>query len=209
MGYTAHARRERWQLFATLTFASPVPGEAARVRMLFAWLRTISKTGGIKFPGLLWIARAEQGEVGGRHHFHVLITGLGPCGVTPAFPFVTMAAWERLGGGMARVYRYEARLSGVDYLMKGLEQLDTTAEGAQAYEFNKFAGVEATSLGLIPGHTLLAKWGVVADGNRGHRKARYSKAGLRDRSTRRSGRPMGKPMRFPHPADLAGRAFVR
>jgi hypothetical protein len=209
MGYTAHARRERWQLFATLTFLSPVPGEGARLRMLFAWLRTVAKTGGISFPGLLWIARAEQGEVGSRHHFHVLITGLGPCGVTPAFPFVTMAAWERLGGGMARVYRYETGLSAVDYLMKGLEQLDTSAEGAQAYEFNKFAGVEATSLGLIPGHTLLRKWGVVADRNRGLRRAHETKARQCDRSTRRSRQPMGKPARFPHPADLAGRAFVR
>lgn len=208
MGYVSHARREKWQLFATLTFCSPVPPEGVRVKMLFAWLRIVSKKTGTYFPKLLWIARAEQGELNGRHHYHALISGLAPCGSMRSLCFQANEAWESIGGGMARVYEYSPELSAVDYLNKGLEESDYSRNAAQAYEFNKFSKVDE-GLGLIPGHALLRKWGMTRERNGGLRKAHEMKAHQCDRSTRRTQTPMGKPARFPHPADLAGRIYLR
>jgi hypothetical protein len=115
--------------------------------MVFAWLRTIAKGAKSKveddrllsplpFKGLRWMLRAELGESTGREHFHLLITGLPLERVNIVECFWQMSAWERLGGGMARVRVYEAQLPGAQYVLKGLEQ--PSSDGANAYELTKF-----------------------------------------------------------------------
>lgn len=207
---TFHARREAWELFATLTFKGAVPGQARRMCMLFAWLREVARQAKVSFPKLLWLARAELGEKGGRDHFHVLLSGLPFSGVTTGQCFAAMAAWEGLGGGYARCYIYDPQLSGVTYVMKGLEDSGPSARsaGAVAYEIGKYSRVESNPEMLIPARACLRKWLARAELNRRHRKAREMTSHKRDRSTRGGSRTMAQPARLAHPADLAGRLFV-
>jgi len=126
--------RIRWQLFATLTFR---PGLESRVaickRLLFAWLRSsASFTGG--FKRLVWVVRAERGELGGRFHLHVLLAGL-PIETKQrgclSWSFFCIAEWKRLTGSRVTVQPFDPSLSGVQYVLKGM--------GAGAsYEMRKF-----------------------------------------------------------------------
>lgn len=198
-------RREVWQLFCTLTYESPVPGLIGRKKMLLAWLRKLAKLRGVEFESLLWVAREELGELNGRCHYHVLISGLPPSKVTISGNFILMDTWEKLGGGIARVYKYRPQLSGVDYVMKGLEDLGKgyRGAGAEAYEVGKFSAAEA-DLGLIPARALWRKWRNALEPNRRHRKAREMRAHHRDRSTKGAEPKTWGPAQFPHPADHSG-----
>jgi hypothetical protein len=110
-----------WQFFATFTFKSDKISDAVRVKMFFAWLRTQSEYGRVHFSQLLWFLRAERGEQTGRKHFHALISGLPNWMRNTDTCFSMMAAWEKHGGGMARIFLYDGALSGVEYSLKELE----------------------------------------------------------------------------------------
>jgi hypothetical protein len=209
---TFHARREPWQFFATLTFSgSPEPSGPARAKMLFTWLRKLARAYRLPWTGIFWLAREECGEIGGRVHFHVLVSGLPPRAVSKSSNFALKNLWESIpGGGIARVYVYDTRLSGVQYVMKGLEDgtgWQRNAAGV-AYEVGKFSAVEAKSEMLIPARALLRKWSRRVEPDRRHRKAREMRAHQRDRSHRGSSDKTWEPARFPHPADNAGRVYV-
>lgn len=191
---------EEWQHFATLTFKNPLPPSPARKRMLFAWLRSVCSLRGCRWSALRWLCREEAGEATGRYHYHVLLNGLPPDGVTLAANFILMHAWEKLGGGMARVFIFNGALPGVEYVMKGLSKLDGRSHGAQCYELGKFAAVEEVT-GLIPARSLLWKWQKGVETNRRHRKAHEMRAHKCDRLADRGNRKFWAPKRFPHPAD--------
>ena len=130
-----HIGRMGWQLFGTLTFKSERLPERVRLAMWFAFLRQTGKRLSAKFPRLLWCLRQEQGEIGGRRHFHCLLAGLPPAQLCPSLNFELMALWERLGGGWARVMRYRDDLDGVGYVLKGLGY---ASQSEQNYEMRKF-----------------------------------------------------------------------
>lgn len=209
---TFFARRELWQFFATLTFANPLPGVIARRRMLLAWLRVLARKLNCDILDLLWLAREEPGEIGGRPHFHVLLAGLPLRVVLPMTNFFLAHAWRKLGGGHPRCYIYDQRLSGVAYVMKGLEDggFARRSSGAVAYEIGKYSRAESFESPdmLIPARALLLKWKRHVEPNRRHRKAHEMKAHQCDHATRRGVRPMGRPTSLAHPADLAGRLYI-
>ncbi len=124
-----------WQLFGTLTFKSERLPERVRLTMWFAFLRLVGKRLGVKFPRLLWCLRQEAGEIGGRRHFHCLLAGLPRTALCPSLNFELMAAWQKLGGGWARVSLYRHDLDGVGYALKGLGY---ASEAEQHYEMQKF-----------------------------------------------------------------------
>jgi len=78
--------------------------------------------------------RQEHGEIGGRVHFHFLIAGLPLYAVHVATCMSIKAQWEELGGGMARVRKYDSREQGLEYLLKCL---NVTNAGANLYEVTK------------------------------------------------------------------------
>jgi len=206
-----HARREPWQFFATLTFKGSEPSRRHRLCMLFAWVRKIARAFQLPCTGIFWLAREEFGEVGGRVHFHVLLSGLPPTACNPGTNHMMRAFWAQVHGGHARVYVYSAGLSAVDYIVKGLEDGGTGKQtaGAVAYEVAKYGALEsANSEMLIPARALLRKWQRRLEPNRRHRKAREMKSHHRDRSHRGPGVKTWEPARFPHPAELAGRTYV-
>ncbi len=124
-----------WQLFGTLTFKSERLPERVRLAMWFAYARQTGKRLGVKFHRLLWCLRQEQGEIGGRRHFHYLMAELPHEQLCPALNFELMALWQSLGGGWARVARYRNDLDGVGYVLKGLGY---ASEAEQHYEMRKF-----------------------------------------------------------------------
>jgi hypothetical protein len=155
--------KQMWQLFATLTFSGHVPVLRKRMCMSFAWLRQVSRASKIEFSSLLWVLRNERGEIGAREHFHCLIAGL-PAGCTEiAWRFRFKNMWESLGGGMARVRRYDTLQSGVSYVTKCLD-ISWDHDRANYYEFRKFLD---QSCELTLSHSLI----------RAHRRLKHRVAG--------------------------------
>jgi len=111
--------------------------------MLFASLRQCAGNFGLHFKKLLWCVRSERGEMTERHHFHSLIGGLPSFAVKTATCFSIMRQWERIGGGMSRVYPYDSSLDGAEYVLKGCEEVlkaGSARVGASQYELTKFGG---------------------------------------------------------------------
>lgn len=173
-GIAFNAGLNPWQLFVTLTFDSKdkagnfkrVPEFAGRRKMLFAYLREACK--GIKrdrqgsriesvpFPALLWLAREERGEAGGRYHFHILLDGLPPTRVNVSECHAQKAIWKKLGGGHVDCRLYDTRERGVQYVMKGLEQYSRAH--ANAYEMGKLSTEDKDRM-LILADACQRKWG--------------------------------------------------
>lgn len=192
------ARQEAWQFFVTLTFRDPVPSEANRLKMLFAWLRTVARGAGkyrdergnpssVFFPSLVWLARSERGEATGRLHFHLLLTGLPAKRVNRTECFFQQDAWEKLGGGIARIRVYDLGLDGVSYVLKGLSE---ALEGANDYELTKFR--DSGSRLLIASNAALEKWRGYSSRGVGHRAHRTAKSSGCDTTARR-----GSPRQLP------------
>jgi hypothetical protein len=133
----------RWQFFGTLTFIQERLPENVRMKMLFAFLRTIADKYKIHFSRLLWCVRYELGEITGRPHFHYLLGGLPPVSMNASFNLLQMEEWEMLGGGMARVHVFNQRLNGVGYITKCLDGSgpETGKLGGDSYESAKFGGI--------------------------------------------------------------------
>ena len=113
--------------------------DCRRYRMFFALLRTQAGNFGIHFRNLIWCLRIERGETTGRKHFHALIAGLPPHSAHTKMCFAFKNLWEKLGGGMARVSVYSRSLAGADYILKGLEAVQSRVAG-DFYELTKFGG---------------------------------------------------------------------
>jgi len=135
-----------WQFWITLTFKQDaLNSEKLRQSLWFALLRDLAGWYRVDFNRLLWVRRAELGETSARLHWHALVGGLPDEAKHRATCFSIKNDWERLGGGMARVYMYDRSRSAVDYMFKGdvrIESYDHTVmtDGAQFYESSKFGG---------------------------------------------------------------------
>jgi len=105
-----HLGRIGWQFFGTLTFKQERLPERVRLSMWFALARVTAGRSRVHFHRLLWVLRQEHGELLGRRHFHYLIGGLPPGTAHPGECFAQMATWEKLGGGIARVYVFDQSL---------------------------------------------------------------------------------------------------
>jgi hypothetical protein len=123
---------ERWQFFGTLTFKQEKLPDRVRRAMFNAAFRQLAKTLHLHFPRLPWCRREELGDLLGRRHYHFLLTGLPARAVGLSTCFFLMAAWEKIGGGMARVRLYDQAQDGLEYVTKCLS-------GGDAYETSKFA----------------------------------------------------------------------
>ena len=141
-----HLARIGWQFFGTLTFKQERLPERVRLAMWFAFARITAGKSQVHFRRLLWVLRQERGERFGRRHFHYLIGGLPPGTVHPGECFAQMATWEKVGGGMARVYVFDQSLNGLDYIAKCLD-------AGLAYETGKFGSGDSD---LTLSHSTLA-----------------------------------------------------
>jgi hypothetical protein len=126
-----------WQFFCTFTFKTLKASEAVWLKMYFAMMREQADNFGVHFLKVLWVLRKEKGELGGRPHFHALIARLPASGVSEATCFSFMRIWENHGGGIARVRVYNSALSGVEYVLKGVDEAYLNS-GANWYELGKF-----------------------------------------------------------------------
>lgn len=131
--YTSVLSKVHWQIFCTLTFSREGVGQSLRERMFFHWLRQAAAVCRVPFRKVLWCRRTEHGEVGGRLHFHCLIGRLPQRSVHPGMCFKMMRLWEGVGGGYARVRKFNSEVEGPGYLLKGLS-------GEDAYESSKTVG---------------------------------------------------------------------
>lgn len=118
-----------------------VPSVAVRYSMFFQWLRQQETHWRQKKTE--WVLRHEKGELGGRPHFHFLIRALPHGANTSHFRMAAMNRWESLGGGMARIRRFDNQEHGgekdaVCYVLKNL--------GGNAYELAKFEQDEFDSI---------------------------------------------------------------
>ncbi len=129
--------RTPWALFGTLTFLREVIPTGQRLKMWFAFVRQAARAGAVAFPEVLWCLRMESGEQFGRRHFHFLIAGLP---THTGFRFMVMHKWESIGGGMARIRRFDPTLNGVGYVVKCLtDESKWDTDRANEYELAKFA----------------------------------------------------------------------
>jgi len=123
-----------WQFFGSFTFKREHIPERVRLGMWFALARIVCKWHHVYFPRLLWALRQESGELGDRLHFHALIGGVPARAVQTRTCFAIMAAWESVGGGMARVRVYDSSRNGAAYILECL----SNEQGMNAYESAKF-----------------------------------------------------------------------
>jgi hypothetical protein len=123
---------EHWQFFGTLTFKQERLPERVRQSMFNAAFRQLAKELHLHFPRLPWCRREELGDLLGRRHYHFLLTGLPARAANLSTCFFLMHAWEKIGGGMARVRLYNQGQDGLEYITKCLH-------GGDAYETSKFA----------------------------------------------------------------------
>jgi hypothetical protein len=169
-----------WQLFSTFTFKKERLPERVRLAMFFALARTTARNFGLHFKSLLWLLRQERGETFGRLHYHVLIAGL-PAHFAP-FPTCnsTEKLWVKFGGGHARVTVFNPSLKGVDYILKGGDEMArslSTRMGGDYHELTKFGGAcdltlsESVCKGVFGNHLT---WG----SRRPERLARIGQTGL-------------------------------
>jgi hypothetical protein len=126
-----------WQFFCTFTFKGLKTVETVWLKMFFSLLREEAGYLGVHFSKILWVLRREKGEATGRPHYHALIAGLPASAVSESTCFSLMKMWERHGGGIARVRVYNSALTGVEYVLKGVDEAFTNA-GANWYELGKF-----------------------------------------------------------------------
>ena len=214
-----------WQFFVTLTYGSipvpriegakdikgparrggKVPSEMVRRRMFFQFLRKFCKGFRCPMEHVLFLAREEFGERGGRAHWHCLLGGVRDLNSNATTNrFVIKAYWESCGksAGGADVREYDPRQAGASYVLKGLESLDPDSfnlDLANSYELQKFDDSLAHRK-LILGRGWIRKFQRMKS-NKGHQFARQSgKIPERDRSARgmrRGGVP--RPARLAHP----------
>ena len=144
--------KQSWQLFGTFTFRQEEMSTARRFNMFFAWLRQSAKQFRVYFPRLPWCLRMEDGEMTGRRHFHFLLAGFPAHSIHQTTRFWMMHKWEEIGGGMARVRKFDPSLTGVDYVTKCLSGPD----GGDLYELDKF-GLKSCELTLSKALLINAK----------------------------------------------------
>lgn len=126
---------KKWQIVST-----EVPSVRVRYHMWFKWLRQREHAWNVKQTQ--WVLRHEKGEIGERPHFHFLIRGLKQGVTNRHFRFQAMTEWENLGGGIARIRRFDDSQNGVGYVLKNL--------GANAYELGKFELDDIESVRMSP-----------------------------------------------------------
>lgn len=131
----------------------------------------------VPFKHLLWMAREERGEVGGRYHYHILLGGLSPSTLNKSTCFALKGLWTSIGGGFADVRLFDTSLPGVKYVMKGLNEWSPAL--ANAYEMRK-AGVETENRELILAECCVRKWAQQP------REPRATKGGACDRLINRT-----------------------
>lgn len=116
-----------WQFYGTLTFKQARLPERIRDSMWNAMIRKTAKAFGIHPKKMLTALSPENGEIGGRFHYHYLLAGLPRQGINIASCFAQMSHWEQMGGGMARVYLFDPSLNGIGYITKCLGEKSDVA----------------------------------------------------------------------------------
>jgi len=124
-----------WQFWITLTFKSESSTEKLRQSLWFSLLRDVAGWWRVDFRRLLWIRRTELGEMTERLHYHALLGGLPTESVNRPTCFSIKNDWERLGGGMARVYVYARDRNALHYV---LDADFVTSRGAAQHEASKY-----------------------------------------------------------------------
>jgi hypothetical protein len=176
-----NASLHAWEFFVTLTYESRdkhgnllnVPNELERRKMLFAFLREVAKGNkrnkegtrieSVTLRHLLFLAREERGEVRGRYHWHILISGLPSSRINVTECHVWKHIWKGLRGGHSDVRLFETGLSGVSYVMKGLDEWSRV--NANAYELSKFSESQRDRM-LILSDSCFLQWGQLATSTR-------------------------------------------
>jgi len=126
--------RVDWQFFGGLSFKSARVPERIRLSMFFGFGRRLAKLCKLYFPDLPWVLRQEAGEIGGRLHLHFLMGGLPEHFANLSTVFYMLDAWQRMGGGHAKITEFDRTLNGVGYVSKCLGH----RIGADLYESAKF-----------------------------------------------------------------------
>jgi hypothetical protein len=131
--------RVDWQFFNTHTFNNPLPKPYVRGSMFWRWCRDVSEISKVPYKNLLIALRGEQGEIGGRPHFHSLVGGVTTCNLM-SLRSQMFRSWKIITGNADADFRlYHRSLAGADYICKCLG-------GANSYEINKFSIAEETTL---------------------------------------------------------------
>ena len=130
--------RINWQIFGTLTLKSLRLSERMQSRQIMRYFEITSRKLGVNRKSVQWVVRSEHGELGGRLHYHFLLGGLKPSQLSRTTEWFLWDLWHnQINGGRTDIRRYNPRLPGVSYIMKGLD-------GADVYESAKFGQSQVT-----------------------------------------------------------------
>ena len=137
--YAYTLARIDWQFFTTHTYKNPMPRLSVQYDIYYRWLYQVSKVSKVPYGRILMALRGENGERGGRHHFHSLLGGVATCNIM-TLRSQMMRLWKITSGNADGDFRiYDRSLAGAEYVCKALT-------GANEYELNKYSLAEETTL---------------------------------------------------------------
>jgi len=143
----ALAKYRNWKVFGTGTWSSPVvPSALTQSKTLLGFFYQVAKLARVPFPRLVWAARHELGEVGGREHYHWLI-GADNWTPTPSDMFRLNSIWNGMRkAGFSRNHIFNPELNGIGYFVKGVSSSASVGSvGGDFYESGKF-GADASEV---------------------------------------------------------------
>jgi len=143
---TLLTRYHDWKVFGTGTWSSArIPGELHQRKALFAFMYATAKLARLPFRRLIWAARHELGEIGGREHYHWLI-GARDWQPSLSNMFQMNQLWNNFpGGGFSRNHIFSPELNGIDYICKCLSDSAVAGSvGGDFYETGKFGQMRSS-----------------------------------------------------------------
>lgn len=108
----------KWQISGTLTFERDYLHDNVRLSIAMATLRDTAEELGIYAPKFQWGLKREEGEIGGRVHFHFIIAGLRKSELTPKLCRFIGHSWRSHGGSYVRIEIKDDSLDAMEYFLK-------------------------------------------------------------------------------------------
>lgn len=109
-------RKIQWQYFITLTFAGEEMPRGRRLKLVFAFLRRLSKYSKTHFLLMKWFMRWERGTKTGRGHYHICVAHLRTTPLDLSEWATTW--WSAKAKAKADIQTYVDGLGGIDYCLK-------------------------------------------------------------------------------------------
>ena len=127
-----------WQIIGALSFARVGFSEGKQVARFKGALKKLTELLDVRYQDIVWALKLEWGRWADRPHFHFVLTGLAPSGVTQETCRKLHILWTRKGGGReADVELFDPAKHGLAYIAKNYSlRLDNSIRSTAKFGVN-------------------------------------------------------------------------